>query len=92
MTTLARHAEFYRCLRVVGAVLGVDRCWYYGGDFHFILAGDWTVSISPETAGRVRVTTWHRLRERDRKWAALDDVDRVAQLVGGARETALQPV
>lgn len=78
-------------LRVAADVLGVDCCWYYRGDFHFRLRDEWTVSITPETAGRLRVETWAALRRRDRKWAKSDDHNRIAYLVRDALDTALQP-
>jgi hypothetical protein len=81
----------YVSLLIVARVLGVDSCWFLDGDFHFRLAGDWTVSIRPESANRLRVETWHALRRRDTKWVASTDVKRLVRLVRDARETALQP-
>jgi hypothetical protein len=78
-------------LHVAADVLGVDVCWYYCGGFHFRLTDSWTVSITPETAGRLRVETWCRLRRRDRKWARSDDRHRIAYLVREALDTAFQP-
>lgn len=83
--------EVHAALTAVAAVLGVDMCWLYRGDFHFCLGADWTVSLSPETAGRLRVETWYRLRGRDRRWVRIGDHDRLVELVRDARETAYQP-
>jgi hypothetical protein len=79
-------------LEVAADVLGVDICWYYCGDFHFRLAGDWTVSITPETADRICVETWFELRLRDRTWTGSSDSNRLRELVRSARETAFDPV
>ncbi len=84
-------AEIRDALNVAGDALGVDICWYYCGDFHFRLAGDWTVSITPESAGRVCVETWSGLRLRDRKWVRADDCNRLRSLILAAHETALDP-
>jgi hypothetical protein len=84
-------AEIYGALEVAADELGVDVCWYYRGDFHFSLTGDWTVSLTPESAGRLAVETWHRLRPRDRKWARSGDCKRIRALVRVAHEAALDP-
>lgn len=83
--------EIEDALQVVGDELGVTTCWYYRGDFHFRLPGDWTVSITPESAGRLRVETWSELLLRDRKWARSDDSNRLRHLVRNARCFALDP-
>ena len=94
VTILDNHrpsAEIWAALNVAADVLGVDVCWLYRGDFHFRLSGDWTVSLTPESAGRLRIGTWQSLAERDRKWVRSRDSSRVAALVRDARETARQP-
>lgn len=85
------HAEIRDALDVAADVLGVGICWFYRGGFHFRLASDWTVSITPETAGRYRIETWRLLRLRDKKWARTGDSNRLTHLIREARETALQP-
>lgn len=83
--------EIRNTLEFVADVLGVEICWLYRGGFHFKLTGEWTISITPETAGRVRVETWWMLLARDRKWAMSDDRNRLGSLVRDALETAMQP-
>jgi hypothetical protein len=78
-------------LEVAADALGAEICWFYRGGFHFKLAGEWTVSIAPETAGRLRVETWWMLLPRDRKWVNTGDHDRLAHLVRDAQSAALQP-
>lgn len=84
-------AEILTALEVAADVLGVDVCWYYRGDFHFQLRDDWTVSITPESAGRLQVQTWNGLRGRDRTWTRLGDDKRLRWLIRSALETALDP-
>lgn len=95
MVTILSHnspgAEIRAALDVAADVLGVDVCWLYRGDFHFRLSDEWTVSLAPETAGRLRVGTWRCLVSRDRKWVRIGDSSRLADLLRDARETALQP-
>lgn len=95
MVTVLNHyesrAEIRAALDVAADVLGVDVCWLYRGDFHFRLSDEWTVSLAPETAGRLRVGTWRCLTPRDRKWLRVGDSGRLADLLRDARETALQP-
>jgi len=84
LTVLSKHvprSEIRDALDVAADVLGVDVCWFYRGGFHFRLYGDWTVSITPETAGRLRIETWSLLRLRDTRWCGAGDETRLAQLV-----------
>jgi hypothetical protein len=78
-------------LEVIADALEVDICWYYCGDFHFLLADGWTVSITPESADRICVETWFELRLRDRTWARSTDYNRLRALVLEAHATALDP-
>jgi hypothetical protein len=80
------HGHVRTALDVAADVLEAEICWYYRGDFHFHLGDEWTVSITPETAGRLRVETWHRLRLRDRRWARVEDHARLVELVEAALE------
>lgn len=95
MVTILNNPDFdariHDALVVAADALGVNICWYYCGDFHFRLAGDWTVSITPESAGRICVETWSGLRLRDRKWVRSDDCNRLRALVLAAHESALDP-
>lgn len=84
LTVLSKHEprqELLDSLRVAADVLRVDVCWFYRGGFHFRVTGDWTVSLTPETAGRLRIETWHLLRLRDKKWAMSGDSNRLRDLV-----------
>jgi len=83
--------EIEAALQVIATELRVTMCWFYRGNFHFRLDGNWTVSITPESAERVRIETWSALLPRDRKWARSGDSSRLRELVRSARETALDP-
>jgi hypothetical protein len=93
LTVLSKHEprrEIGDALGVAADVLGVDVCWFYRGGFHFRLYGDWTVSITPETAGRLRVETWCLLRLRDTRWCRSGDPERLADLVKEAEAATHQ--
>lgn len=94
LTVLSNHEpreELLDALDVAADVLGADICWFYRGGFHFRVSGDWTVSITPETAGRLRVETWHLLRRSDRRWVMSDDSNRLRELVRDALDTFCAP-
>lgn len=84
LTVLSNHEpreELLDALNVAADVLGTGVCWYYRGAFHFRVTADHTISLTPETAGRLRVETWHLLRLRDRKWVTAGDSNRLRDLV-----------
>jgi hypothetical protein len=87
LTVLSKHEpkrELADALEVAADALGVDVCWFYRGGFHFRVTREDTVSITPETAGRLRIETWHLLRRRDRKWVMSDHSNRLRDLVRAA--------
>lgn len=74
-------------LCVVGDMLDVAVCWYYRRAFHFRLpASGWTLVITPESAGRLRVAPCHLSRPFDTKWVHVADRARLASLVRDAEE------
>jgi hypothetical protein len=78
--------ELFDDLRFVGELLGVKVCWYYDRAFHFRLpdGGGWTVAITPDSAGRLRVEPCYLSRPRATKWAHVSDRARLASLVRDA--------
>lgn len=87
--TVPSTTEMLTALRFVADFLGVDRCWYHNGRFHFRVAVDRTVAITPESARRLRVETCWRTVPRGRTWTRIEDRDRLAELVRGAVDEML---
>lgn len=76
----------FTTLKFIGDTLGISICWYHRGSFHFKVGIDWTVSVTPDSAGRYRVDTCHLTVPVDTKWVAAHDRARLARLVQDAAE------
>ena len=70
-----------RALREVAALLQADRCWLYQRRYHFALCDGWTIAISPDSAGRIRIDACRWTRSRTTLWALESDTDRLAGVV-----------
>jgi hypothetical protein len=70
-------------LRVVGLELGEPRAYWWRGTYHFPLDGHdgWTIGVTPESAGRVKVGVYRWSRPVDTVWARVVDTGRLAQVV-----------
>lgn len=70
-------------LRVAGGVLGEPKAYWWRGTYHFPLEDrdGWTIGVTPESAGRVRVQRCHWSRPTDTVWARVVDTGRLAQVV-----------
>lgn len=70
-------------LKCVGEMLGVGIAWHHRGRFHFRLPGasGWTIAVSSESAGRVRIDTCHLTEVRDTRWLLAGDRARLAALI-----------
>lgn len=79
----------WRTLINIANILNVERCWYFGGAFHFMLDDEHSIAVRPDSAGRVRFEGCRRGQIRATKWARSDDGDRIAALVRDARDEAL---
>jgi hypothetical protein len=89
LTALSKHEpkhELVDALDVAADVLGVDVCWFYRGGFHFRVTSTDTISLTPETAGRIRIETWHLLRPRGKTWTMSGDSNRLRELIRAAVE------
>lgn len=76
-------------LRVVGAALGVDRADYcFEGRFRLRLTDDWSLVLSPEDAGRIRVSACYAGRIRVTMWSRSDDYARLVALARSAQSEA----
>lgn len=80
---------FWVALIEVSHALGTGRCWFYRGAFHFALDADWTVAVTPDSLGRVRVDTCHLGVVRDTKWCRDNDTSRLVSIVCESRDEVL---
>lgn len=77
--------ETVAALRLVGRVLDQD-CAYVDGDrFVFPLGDEWAMAISPDDAGRFRISACYGTTEVATLWALAKDPRRLADLAGGLR-------
>lgn len=77
-------------LQLVGELLDVDRVYLHRGHYHYPLGAGWSISITPDSAGRFRVACCSWSRPVLRYWTHARDTDRLAGLVrelaGGVRQ------
>ena len=74
----------------IAKILGTDRCTLLGRAFHFDLGnGDWTVAISLDSMGRVRVDTCHFASVFATRWCRAGDSARLLVMVGESRDEAI---
>lgn len=89
--TLACHPttlDLIGALRFVASLVGAD-CYYHEHRFHFPLDDEWSLALSPDSAGRLRVEACHRTRTVDIRWAHVRDRSRLAELALGLRDQVL---
>lgn len=75
----------------------MERCWLYRKSFHFPLADDWSIAISPDTADRLRVEVYHGLTRvlGSTRWVLAGDSTRLIAIVTdlmGEVNGEMQPV
>lgn len=71
----------WAAVRTVSRHLGTAVAWYHRGRFHFIVGDDWTVALSPDSAGRLRVDGCHLTVPRATRWVAATDLGRLTEVV-----------
>lgn len=74
-------SETLYVLRYAADLLDVTTCWYYLGAYHFRLGQTWSVAITPESAGRLRVDTCRLTISRDTRWCRCCDLRRLRNLI-----------
>lgn len=82
--------DFRAALRGAGDALELDVTWLYSGGFHFRLGSGWTIALTPESAGRVRVEACRWTRPVTTLWSLLDDAERLVEVVGELRDQVTQ--
>jgi hypothetical protein len=65
----------------VGEALGREYAYSFRGAYHFRLADGWTIAISSEDAGRIRVDACRWTHPVTTLWSLADDPQRVVALV-----------
>lgn len=68
-------------LLVAARALDIWTCYFHRGSFHFSLGGGYSIALSSESAGRVRVETCRLCAPVARMWVLADAHDRLAGLV-----------
>lgn len=82
--------ELAGALAFVARLLDADRADYcFEGRFRFTLDGGWSLVISADDAGRLRIDACLRSRVRCTLWCPVEDRARLERLVLSARHEAL---
>lgn len=78
-------------LKIVGDALDRPVAYFWRGAHHFELdaAGDWTLAIRSDSAGRIRFETCHLARVRATKWSTEIDAERIARVALESRDEVL---
>lgn len=75
--------ETVSVLRYVGRCMGAPCLYTIGGLFYFPVGGRWSLSVSPDDAGRFRLQACDGGRPVATMWCLGADRDRLADLVAG---------
>lgn len=73
--------ETLDALLVAARALDIWTCYFHRGSFHFALGTGYSISISSESAGRIRVETCRLCSPVTRMWVLANAHDRLAGLV-----------
>jgi hypothetical protein len=82
--------EMFAATRVAATAVGAPRADYvFDGRFRVRIASGWSLLLSPEDAGRIRVSACLNDREVARMWCRSDDFARLVALARSAQSEAL---
>jgi hypothetical protein len=88
-----RDMDLLDALDAAARALGQDSCYRYLGRYHFSIGGGWSVALSAESAGRLRVEACRLCRPVHTMWVLPHRLDRLAGLVRRmSSEVAAEPV
>lgn len=73
--------ETLDALLVVARALDIWTCYHHRGSFHFAMGSGYSIAISSESAGRIRVETCRLCLPVSRMWVLANAHDRLAGLV-----------
>lgn len=81
--------ELVHGVKLVAGVVGATKATYcFDGRVRVDLAAGWSLVISPDDAGRLRIEAWRSGRARATMWCLAGDDDRLAELAAAARQEA----
>lgn len=72
-------------LRTVGAALGATCAYAYDGAFWFVVSDVWSLTVSPDDAGRFRLDACYGRTIVASLWCRAEDHRRLADLAVGLR-------
>lgn len=78
--------KVFQALMLIAGELGQRYAYWHRGRYHFEIDDEWSIALSAESAGRLRVDACRRTVPVSSLWADADDTDRLAGLVVGMRE------
>lgn len=78
-------AQTVKALRLVARLLDRGVAFQANGRFYFEVGGPFLVAVSPDSAGRFRVSACHGVREVATMWCRTEDTGRLADLVRSLR-------
>lgn len=73
--------QVFDALRVAGRTLKREWTYLYRGAYHFTLADDWSIGVTPESAGRLRIELWRGSQNQCTLWSQALDHPRLEELV-----------
>lgn len=71
----------FQALLAVGNALGRRYAYWHAGVYHFVLAENWTLALSAESADRFRIDACFRGTPRATFWSLASDRERLASIV-----------
>lgn len=80
-TATPSDAGVFQALLLIGRALGHRYAYWHAGAYHFIVADEWTIALTAETAGRFRLEACYRGDVRTTLWALASDRGRLASIV-----------
>lgn len=83
------NADLFDALRAVARTLGREWAFLHEGTYHFTLGDDWSIGVTPESAGRLRLDAWRGGRNQCTVWTQATDHDRLEAGVEGLESEVL---
>lgn len=78
--------DMFDALLVAARALDIWTCYHHRGAFHFSMGGGYSIALSSESAGRIRIETCRLCLPVSTMWVLANAHDRLAGLVVRTRE------